>query len=156
MRVFPTIRVIDVVTRDDAAADDLLQAAFHENNVAWLHLIRELPDRPRRIRLGRIIVASFEQALTHLFLGGVPPQITELMPPQPHNATLVELLPHTCSFSRSVEPVAHGLHTIITERQILPPIHKAKALSVVGSFFLNPTRTSRQFGQRIEFINTSI
>ena len=119
MRVFPTIRVIDVVTRDDATADDLLQAAFHENNVAWLHLIRELPDRPRRIRLGRIIVASFEQALTHLFLGGVSPQITELMPPQPHNATLVELFPHAGSPTGRIEPIAHSLHTIVAKGSCL-------------------------------------
>ena len=53
--------------------------------------------------------------MAHVLLGGVLAQITELVPPQPHHAALIELFPHTGSPAGGVEPVAHGLHVSVAE-----------------------------------------
>ena len=66
-----TIAIVKVLSSDDATPDDLLSASFSENDVARLHLLRELPRSKNVIRLSSVVRVDLKHPLPHFLLAGV-------------------------------------------------------------------------------------
>ena len=115
VRVIAVVCIVDVVACDNASPDDLLSASFGKNNVARLHLLRELPGGMNVVRLPPVFWVGLEHPFFHVLFTVAYRQITESTPAQPHDSALVELLPHVRSLARRVQPVAHGLNAVIPE-----------------------------------------
>jgi hypothetical protein len=113
------IHIVDIVARDDTSPDDLRDAAFSEDDVTWLHLIRELPQGKTIIRLLALLRGDLDHPLPEFLSAGVRPQVTDLSPREPHDAALVKVLPLTRFLARRIQPVAHGAHAVIPEGNTL-------------------------------------
>ena len=119
-----TLRIVDVVTRNNSSPKDLRAPLLHKNNITRLHLVRELPQGVNIILLSAIFGIGLEHLCLQIFLMRIGSQVPDLTPCQSHDSARVELFPHAGSPAGGVEPVAHGLHVGVTKG------------SCLGDFFL--------------------
>ena len=108
-RVVSSRRVVLVAAGHNAAPDDLRAPPLRVDDVAGLYVVAELPNGVCRVLLGRFSPLYLLELDPHLLFARIRLKVPEFAPAEPHDAALVEVVPHARALAGCVEPVVGGL-----------------------------------------------